>query len=122
VEKRDRHDERQRSRSIAKESLRRDIPVPAAKQDLQDAGLSPEIRQKQALVRPGIHGSRRGDGAAFPPLAFGQMREPESRSAVRLPRTRAGCLVDERLASVSPRRSECPISDAMPLAGMRERW
>jgi len=36
--------------------------------------------------------------------------------------TRAGCLVDERLASASPRRSECTISEAMPLAGMRERW
>jgi hypothetical protein len=37
-------------------------------------------------------------------------------------RTRAGCLVDERLASASPRRSDCMISEAMPLAGMRERW
>jgi hypothetical protein len=35
--KRDRHDERQRSRSMRKRSLRRDIPVPAAKQDLEDA-------------------------------------------------------------------------------------
>jgi len=35
--KRDRHDERQRSRSMRKRSLRRDILVPAAKQDLEDA-------------------------------------------------------------------------------------
>jgi hypothetical protein len=36
--------------------------------------------------------------------------------------TRAGCLVHERLASASPRRSECTISEVMPLAGMREHW
>jgi hypothetical protein len=36
-EKRDRHHERLTVASMRKSSLRRDVPVPAAKQDLQDA-------------------------------------------------------------------------------------
>jgi hypothetical protein len=44
--KRDRHDERQRSRSMRKRSLRRDILVPAAKQDLEDAAAQSRDSQK----------------------------------------------------------------------------
>jgi hypothetical protein len=51
-----------------------------------------------------------------------QERVSRSRLDARVLGTRAGCLVDGRLASAWPRRSECTISAAMPLAGMRERW
>jgi hypothetical protein len=47
--KRDRHDERRRSRSMRKSSLRRDIPVPAAKQDLPDAAA--QSRDSPVRVR-----------------------------------------------------------------------
>jgi hypothetical protein len=60
--KRDRHDERRPSRSMRKSSLRRDIPVPAAKQDLRDAAAhsrdSPEAARRSGRASTG---SRRGD-------------------------------------------------------------
>jgi hypothetical protein len=111
VEKRDRHDERQRSRSIAEESLRRDIPVPAAKQDLQDAAAqsrdSPEAGRWSGRVSTAPARRRR----RVPALAFGQTRVPESRSAVRLPRTSGRRLHRHRgLSGSVTERARCALA------------
>jgi hypothetical protein len=60
--KRDRHDERRRSRSMRKRSLR-DVPVPAAKQDLRDAAAHSRDSPKVGLVRPTM-GTGEGRGRA----------------------------------------------------------
>jgi hypothetical protein len=62
--KRDRHDERRRSRSMRKRSLRRDVPVPAAKQDLRDAAAHSRDSPEAGSWSDRHPWSRRGDGVA----------------------------------------------------------
>jgi hypothetical protein len=85
--KRDRHDERRRSRSMRKRSLRRDVPVPAAKQDLRDAAAHSRDSPEAGRGSGRWPRERRGHSAALRALAFGRVRAPESRSATRLLRT-----------------------------------
>jgi pimeloyl-ACP methyl ester carboxylesterase len=55
------------------------------------------------------------------PPSAGQ-RSSRPRTMKRLLGTNAGCLVDERPASASPRRSESTYLEVMALVGMRGRW
>jgi hypothetical protein len=62
-------------------------PCPQRSRTCRTPRLSPEIRQKQGAGPAGYPRVPARRRRRVPALAFGQTRVPESRSAVRLPRT-----------------------------------
>jgi len=82
--KRDRHDERRRSRSMRKRSLRRDVPVPAAKQDLRDAAAHARDSPEAGSWSRPESTERARRRRRVPALALPGCERPECRSGARL--------------------------------------
>jgi hypothetical protein len=111
--KRDRYDEQRRSRSMRKSSLRRDIRVPAAKQDLQDAAAQSRDSRMAGRRRPPSP-ERAGAGlAAEHVTAVDDAREPRH--------TRGRTPASSGEASASTSLAETPAFRPSERVGRRGR-